>query len=84
MLLSEQENHDMKVMQEQMAGSGAIMPMPGMMPGMGAPGMGGPPGMGGQYNPNPMLQQERNELKVARHEWFIKDSEKKILKRWKN
>ena len=60
------------------------MSMP-MMPGMGMPGAGGQPPSpfgGGGYDPNPMLQKERNELKVTKHDWAQKDIEKKLLKKW--
>jgi len=67
------EDPDMKMMKDQMGGAGP-MGMPGMGPAM--------PGMGGQYDPNPMFAQERNELKIINHNWACKDADKKLLSRW--
>ena len=75
----EQDDPDMKLMREQMSGG----PM-GMNPMMGGPmAPGANPMMGSQqYNPNNIFKQESNELKIFKYDWYLQDSEKKLLKKW--
>lgn len=68
---SNSDDPDMKAMKDMSAGMGMPMAQPQMSP------------MGGGYDPNPMLKTERNELKIVRHDWMVRDSEKKLLKKWK-
>jgi len=74
---SSAEDIDMKMMREQMGG---MNPMMGGGDGMMAPPP--MPGMGGQYNPNPMFNDEKNELKMVKHEWICHDAEKTLVKKW--
>jgi len=64
------DDPDMKAMRG-MSGMGMPMAQPQMSP------------MGGGYDPNPMLKTERNEMKIVRHDWQCRDSDKKLLKKWK-
>eukprot|EP00484_Ammonia_sp_Unknown_P024983 CAMPEP_0197039030 /NCGR_PEP_ID=MMETSP1384-20130603/15897_1 /TAXON_ID=29189 /ORGANISM="Ammonia sp." /LENGTH=272 /DNA_ID=CAMNT_0042469567 /DNA_START=23 /DNA_END=838 /DNA_ORIENTATION=- len=64
------DDPDMKAMKDMSAGMGMPMQQPQMNP------------MGGGYNPNDMFKKERNELKIVRHDWMVRDAEKKLLKKW--
>jgi len=70
------DDPDMKAMKDMSAGMG--------MPGMAQPQMSPMGGMGGGYNPNDMFKTERNEMKIVRHDWMIRDADKKLLKKWRN
>eukprot|EP01084_Bolivina_argentea_P138237 243413_1 len=63
------DDPDMKAMKD-MSAMGMPMQQPQMAP------------MSGGYDPNPMLKTERNEVKIVRHDWMCRDSDKKLIKKW--